>query len=104
MTATAAGAARHRQRLIEDFTERLGKYLPESGEPGPWKLAETELSLLEDMNELARYIIESRIAADPTQTVGGPSYPGFGRALAAPDRGSVGHTQTLFGPVKRGRT
>ncbi len=101
---SAASTAEHRQRLIEDFTQRLGKYLPESGEPKPWKLAETELALVEDMNELARGIIESRIGVDPLRYVEKLRCPDCSRALGGVKREAATHKQTLFGPIRYSRS
>jgi hypothetical protein len=100
----AAGAAELRRAVLERFARKLDKYLPESGELAPWKLGEIELKLLDDMNELACGIIESRIGADPKRTLEKPKCPGCGLALAGVKRDRATHKQTLFGPIRYSRT
>ena len=104
MGTTADGTAEARTEIIDRFAEKLDKYLPESGELRPWKLAEIELALLEDMNELAREIIESRIGVDPRRVVKKPRCPDCGRALGGVKRERSTHKQTLFGRLKYSRT
>lgn len=97
-------AAEGRRQILDRFAERLDKYLPEGGELKPWKLAEIELALLDDMNELACDIIESRMGVDPRRIVEKPHCPDCGRALGGVKRERSTHKQTLFGPIRYGRT
>ena len=99
-----AGAAERRRQVLDRFCEKLDKYLPESGELRPWKLAEIELALLDDMNELACDIMESRIGVDPKRVVEKPHCPDCGRALGGVDRRRPTHKHTLFGPLRYART
>lgn len=107
MTATddsAAGTAERRKAVLERFAGKLDKYLPESGELRPWKLAEIELALLDDMNELALDIMGSRIGVDPERCPEKPRCPDCGRALGGVRRRSRTHKHTLFGRLRYART
>jgi hypothetical protein len=99
-----ARAAELRRAVLDRFARKLDKYLPESGDAGPWKLGEMELALLDDMNEVACGVIESRIGADPNRTVEKPKCPECGLALGGLKRDRTTHKQTLFGPIRYSRT
>jgi hypothetical protein len=97
MTATADRAAL-RGRLIEGFARKLDKYVRESGGLCPWTISELEQSLLADITQLARDVIESRIDVDPVRAPAEtPRCPDCGAALAS--RQVPTHRHTLFGRI-----
>ncbi len=63
--AKRATAAELRRRVLERFSGKLDKYLPRGGELKPWTISAIETALSEDMNDIARDVIESRIDVDP---------------------------------------
>lgn len=98
MTVPAGHATRRRQ-LVERFVRKLDKYIPESDKLRPWTISEIEQSLLADMSELARDVIESRIEIDPArEPAETPRCPDCGAALAS--RQVPTHRHTLFGEVR----
>ncbi len=99
-----AGSAGLRKAVLDRCVAMLDRHLPESGELGAWKLGEIELALLDDVNEIARDVIEARIGADPNRTVEKPKCPKCGLALGGVKRERSTHKQTLFGPIRYGRT
>jgi hypothetical protein len=99
-----AGRAGLRKAVLDRCVAMLDRHLPESGELGAWKLGQMELALLDDVNEIARDVIEARIGADPNRTVEKPKCPECGLALGGVKRERATHKQTLFGPIRYGRT
>jgi len=103
-----------RARIVRDFAAKLDKYLPESGDLGPWrtfvrtfpelfvggKLAEMEAALSSDMQAVSRAVIESRIEADPVRVPAErPVCPRCGRPVRSVDLDRSAHRVTIFGKV-----
>ena len=93
-----------RAAIEERFRRKLDAYFPRSGPLGKWALARIEEALAKDMNEIARDVMEMRIAADPDRVVDKPRCPDCGRGLGGVERERRGHRQTIFGPVGFART
>jgi hypothetical protein len=102
MTAEAATGntvAERRAQLQSAFGKMLERYLPESGELQPWKLAQIESALSEDCHELARQFVESRLAVDPLRDPK-PSLRCPECAHAMPgDWARKTHKKTIFGTI-----
>jgi hypothetical protein len=89
-----------RARIVRDFAAKLDKYLPESGDLRPWKLAEIEAALSTDMQAVSRAVIESRIEADPVRVPAErPVCPRCGRPVRSVDLDRSAHRVTIFGKV-----
>ena len=99
-----AGVKAARAAVMERMARTLDRYLPESGELRKWTISEIEDSLIEDMNEIAREVIESRLGVDPDRVVEKPRCPDCGRALMGVDRERSTHTHTRLGPIRYART
>ena len=93
-----------RAAVMERVARKLDRYLPESGELRGWTISEIEDALIEDMNELARDVIESRLGVDPERVVDRPRCPDCGRALMGVDRERATHKHTRLGPIRYART
>ena len=94
-----------RAMIEERFSRKLDAYLPRSGPLRPWTLARIEEALARDMNEIARDVIESRMAADPERVVGEEfRCPDCGRAMGGVERERGSHRRTIFGPVRFARS
>jgi len=96
-------AARSKQ-VQELFRQTVEKYLPSSGALHPWKLAEIEIQLHQDLDLLAKALLEARLALDPLATDRSRlRCPHCDRAL-----GGVGfertHKKTVFGVIAYRRT
>jgi uncharacterized protein with PIN domain len=102
-TATDEVQAR-RAAVMERVARKLDRYLPESGELRKWTISEIEDALIEDMNEIARDIVEARLDVDPDRVVDRPRCPDCGRALMGVDRERSTHTHTRLGPIRYART
>ena len=109
MTASTAAnaatdAAAKRAAVLERIARKLDKYLPESGELRPWTISEIEKSLLVDINEIARDVIEARLEVDPARVVDKPRCPDCGKSLEGLKRARKTHRQVIFGPIRYART
>ena len=93
-----------RAAVMERVARKLDRYLPESGELRAWTISEIEDALIEDMNEIAREVIESRLGVDPDRVIDKPRCPDCGRALMGVDRERSTHTHTRLGPIRYART
>ena len=93
-----------RAAVMERMARTLDRYLPESGELRKWTISEIVGALIEDMNELAREVIESRLGVDPDRVVDKPRCPDCGRALMGVDRERSTHRHTRLGPIGFART
>lgn len=89
-----------RERVLERFTRKLDKYLPEEGELRPWTISQIEDALSKDMNDIARDVIESRIDVDPERVPEErPSCPVCGKPVRRVDWERSAHRITTFGKV-----
>ena len=93
-----------RAAVMERMARKLDRYLPESGELRAWTISEIEDALIEDMNEIARDVIESRLGVDPERVVDKPRCPDCGRALMGVDSERSTHRHTRLGPIRYART
>ena len=99
MAARTDPAVLHKQ-LLSRFSERLEKYLPSAGELRDWDISSIEASLVEDVAQTARDVIEMRIRADPVrEPEEQPRCPTCRRALMGL-RPEATHRHTLFGPIR----
>lgn len=102
--STSADVAALRTKVQERIDRKLDKYLPVSGELRDWTISEIEESLLTDLLEVARDVIEARLHVDPKRVVAKPRCPDCGKALAGVDRERPTHKQTRAGPIRYART
>lgn len=104
-TANASkGVTAKRGEVLERIVRKLDKYLPESGELRPWTISEIESALLDDVNEIARDVIEARLEVDPARVVDKPRCPDCGKSLKGLKRARKTHRQVIFGPIRYART
>lgn len=95
-----APPAELRKAVLERFSRKLDKYLPEEGPLRPWKLAQIEAALSRDMDEIARDVIESRIYVDPARVPEKkPTCPKCGKPVRSVDWDRSAHRITIFGKV-----
>ena len=104
MAATIHEVQAGRAAIMERVARKLDKYLPESGELRKWTISTIEDALIEDMNEIARDIIHTRLDVDPDRVVEKARCPDCGRALMGVDRERSTHTHTRLGPIGFSRT
>jgi hypothetical protein len=98
MSILADRSARRRE-VMESFTRKLDKYIPAEGELRRWTISEIEASLLADMSQLARDVIESRLDMDPARVPDEtPRCPDCNAALAS--RQVPTHKHTVFGEIR----
>ncbi|TET51963.1 MAG: hypothetical protein E3J64_05945 [Anaerolineales bacterium] len=103
--ANASSATADVHGLVMDLAAGIvKKYLPKSGELRKWTISEIERSLLDDMGQFARSIVEARLEADPQRVVEKPRCPDCGRALGGVGSEVQTHRHTLFGTIRYRRT
>jgi hypothetical protein len=101
--ATAGGAALRRS-IIERFAAKLDRYLPSDGSPTHWTISRLEAALSNDMNELARNVVESCILVHPERVPERPICPKCGKEVRTIERERSTHKHTVVGPVRYRRT
>ena len=99
-TAPAADVvAEQRARILAAFEKTLDRYLPESGELQPWKLAQIESALSTDCHRLAREILEARIEVDPLRDPQPSMRCGKCGYAMGGDPARKAHKKTIFGTI-----